>query len=1037
MHMPRQDDTTRGSFKLAAKPFVAAATCIDGYRSAQFANRLFALVLVAMLSPGDAHCLDPRKPVTQYVHDVWQTEDGLPMSSVGPVVQTPDGYIWVGTQEGLVRFDGARFQIFHKGNTDAIRNNHIAALLAARDGSVWAGTAGGGVTRMHRSRFSHYSTDDGLSGNIVVSICEDRAGGVWFGAAGGGLSYFKDGHFLQTPFTDQLSHAVVTSICEDREGRVWAGTADGGLFVLGDGRCEAYHAKLGLPPGGIWSICQDREGSLWFGVKGAGLCRYRDGSLTTYTTNQGMSSNVVHCLYEDRGGALWIGTDGGGLIRAYNGKFAVYGSKEGLGSDYVLSIVEDREGSLWIGTGGGGLNRLKDGAFMTYGSPEGLSRDIASTVLEDRDGSMWIGTFGGGLNHLKDGGVTVYGEREGLPGVGPYSLCQDRQGALWIGTNGGGLVRMLAGKCTTFTARDGLSNPIVRCVMEDGRGTLWIGTNGGGLNAFRKGEFTAYQAKDGLAGGIVICLLEGREGALWIGTAGGGLNLFRDGLFSNYHVPGDAVMCLYEDGDGVLWIGATGGLCRMKDGVLTSFTTKDGLFNDMVAQILEDDEQNLWMGSNTGVFRVSKRELDDLAAGRRSKVTSVAYGKRDGLRDTECNAGFHPSGCRTRDGRLWFATVRGAAVVDPTKIQKNQLPPPVAIGSVRVDGRSIEVAEETSLPPGQRNLEIHYSGLSFLDPDKVEFKYRLEGFDAEWIEAGTRRAAYYTNVPPGHYVFRVIACNNDGLWNNDGASVALTLAPRLYETFWFYAVLASLPLLAGYGLHRFRVRLITARASVLDERNRLAREIHDTVAQDLSGIVIHLEAARDLPSGSGESIRSHIERACSSTRACLDEVRRSIWALRPGLLEGADLGAALEMLAKQVSAGTRISVRSEIRGPSRPLSEEAEIHLLRVAQEAISNAVRHAGPTEILVELSYKPREITVRVRDNGCGFDPNVAEDRSPPRFGLMGMRQRIARLGGRLVVNSQPGAGTEVVIVVPLRGFRYRLVPLMARLRRAVKAS
>ncbi|MBI2840610.1 MAG: ATP-binding protein [Acidobacteria bacterium] len=976
--------------------------------------------------------LDPQRSITQYVHDMWEKEDGLPMNSVGPVVQTRDGYIWVGTQEGIVRFDGVGFTQFRKGNTTAIRNNHVTALLSGSDGGLWIATAGGGVTRMKDGRFAAYSTEDGLSSNIVLSILEDRHGTVWFGTAGGGLSCFEGGRFSSGPSAEPLRHGAVSAICEDRDGALWAGTVSGGLFRLKDGICEGYHSRIGLPEGAIWSICVDHEGALWIGVHGVGLCRYEAGRLTTYTTKSGLSSAIVQAIYEDRDHVLWIGTSGGGLNRMLGETFSAYTAKDGLGSDYVSSIYQDREGSLWIGASGGGLNRLKDGEFATYGTREGLSSDVVSSVYEDREGNLWIGTFGGGLNRLKEGRITTYSVRDGLPNTGPFSLWEDLSGALWIGSNGGGLTKLKDGRCRTYTIRDGLPNDTIRCIRGDRKGALWIGTSGGGLSVLKDDTFTNYDGKDGLPADIVTCLQEGRDGRMWVGTAGGGLACWHEGRFTTYRIPSDVVTSLHLDMDDVLWIGTNGGgLGRLKNGKLTCYASEDGLFNDLVGQILEDARQNLWMASNTGVFRVSKKQLDDFAEKRVGKISSISYGEGDGLRDSECNMGFKPAGWKTRDGRLWFPTGRGLSVIDPGKVSSNKIRPPLVIEQVLRNNDPSALAPDSRLPPESRNLEFHYAALSFLAPEKVRFRYRLDGFDGNWVEAGTRRAAYYTNIPPGQYTFRVVGCNNDGIWNEEGASFSFSLAPHLYERSSFYLVLSLLPLLIGYGLHRFRLGLITARARLLDERNRVAREIHDSVAQDLSGVVLLLETAKDLTAGQAHPARAQVERATEQTRRCLDEVRRSIWALRPVILEGKDISRALLLLARQVSAGSPVNIRCEIHGVPRPLPEDAEINLLRATQEAVSNAVKHARASDVLVDLSYSFRQTTLRVEDNGTGFDPESSTEGATSGFGLAGMRERIKKLGGQLSIKSRPGAGTAIVITLPARGLRYRFAPLFARLR------
>jgi len=787
----------------------------------------FASLLSALLWSNAALAQAHRKAITQYGHDVWQTEQGLPQNSVQAIVQTRDGYLWLGTQEGLVRFDGVRFTVFDKRNTRQIQHNNIQALIEGRDGSLWIGTSGG-LLRFHSGRFTAYTAQEGLSHNFISSLCEDSQGNLWIGTFGGGLNRFRDGRFTIYTTKDGLSDDFIWAIREDHQGNIWVGT-NGGLTRLRDGRFTVYSQKDGLAHDFVWSIYESRDRSLWVGTS-RGLVRLRDGRFTTYTKKDGLSHEVVKAIFEDHSGSLWIGTDGGGLNRLVGGRFTSFAGKDGLMNDSVIAIYEDREGSLWLGTYGGGLSRLRDGKFTTYTTREGLANDQARAIYQSRDGSVWIATYGGGLSRLKDGRFTTYTTQNGLPHDTVMSLTEDHEGNLWVGTNGG-LSRLRNGRFTNYSKKDGLSHDFVRAIYEDRAGNLWVGTRGGGLDSFRDGRFTSYSDK-GFPFDVVRVICEDRQGSLWIGS-NGGLTRLRNGQFTTYTTKDglshNSVYAIHEDREGVLWIGTYGGgLNRFRDGKFTSFTTQEGLFDDVVFQILEDGQGNLWMSCNKGVFRVSKRELNDFADGRIGAITSISYGVADGMKSNECNGSSQPAGWKTRDGRLWFPTIRGVAVIDPSNIRLNQHLPPVLIEEVIVDRQPVELSQQLQLPPGKGQLEFHYTALSFLAPGKVRFKYQLEGFDQDWIDAGTRRAAYYTNIPPGRYRFRVIACNNDGVWNEAGASFEFALKPHLYQTTWFYALCALVILLTAAGLHRLRIRNLRAKeqelARLVDERTQKLQE---------------------------------------------------------------------------------------------------------------------------------------------------------------------------------------------------------------------
>jgi diguanylate cyclase (GGDEF)-like protein len=488
----------------------------------------------------------------------------------------------------------------------------------------------------------------------------------------------------------------------------------------------------------------------------------------------------------------------------------------------VLAIREDVEGSLWIGTVTGGLNRLKDGKFTAYTHKEGLSSDRVRTIYEDHEGAIWLGTRGAGVNRFEDGRFTSFTTKDGLSGDFVRSIFEDGRNRLWIGTWGDGLDMLEDGgrRFRAFRRKDGLPSDIIRSMYRDRSGTLWVGTDDGGLVAVRDGRFQVYGKADGLSSDTVLAIVEDRDGALWIGTENGGLNRFAAGRFTVYTkkdgLSDDTVLALYEDSDGCLWIGTDGGgLNRLRDGKFARFTRRDGLFDDVQYQILEDGRGNLWMSCSRGIFQVPRRQLEEFAERRRASVTSISYGRADGMRTAECSGFTQPAGWKTRDGHLWFPTIEGAVVIDPDRIKTNATPPPVVIEEMRIDRNLVSTAGPAEAAPGRGDLEIHYAGLSFVDPERVRFRYILEGFDREWIDAGTRRTAFYTNIPPGWYTFRVTACNNDGVWNEAGASVHFRLRPAFRDTPWFFGLVAVGVALSGYGVSRVRAARARARETEL------------------------------------------------------------------------------------------------------------------------------------------------------------------------------------------------------------------------------
>ena len=811
---PLQPRPTPGQKGTAGFPLFEETFPIASRRPAALAA---AVLFSALAALAPCRALDPAKAPTQYIHSSWQSEDGLPQNSVGAIVQDRTGYLWLGTQEGLVRFDGATFTVYNKWNTPAIGNNNIRALCLDASGRLWIGTNGAGLVRKDDDGFTAFTTRDGLVYDNVTSLCGTSDGAVWAGTYGGGLSRLKDGRFTNFTTREGLPHDSILSLCDDGAGGLWIGTNGAGACLWTGGRFEPL---AGLPNPVVYALCRSRDGSVWLGTYGGGLSRLKDGTLTTYTERDGLSSNRILNVLEDSAANIWVGTFGGGLCRLASGRWAAFTTGQGLPYDVVRALLEDREGNLWIGMNGGGLSRLHDGRFTTWGVPEGLPNDFAIGILEDRDGSLWIGTNGGGLAHFREGRFETLSTRNGMPNDLIRALFQDKDGVLWVGTDGGGLVKVSGRTLTVLDTRDGLSSNRVIAVNGDREGNLWLGTNGGGLCRLRNGVVTRYTSPGRVAGGLVNGIFEDSQGRLWVSTYGG-LSRFEGGRFTGFpgqEAIGQAIVThIHEDADGAIWLGTIGsGIFRLSEGRVQQWTRPRGLPDDTAYEILEDGAGRFWVGGNRGVFRVAKSDLLAQAEGRLAEVPFTQFGISDGMRSEECNGGFVPSGCRTRDGRLWFPTIRGIACVDPALSAVNAEPPPVIIEDVLVDGRPMDLRAPVSIPPGRHRVEVRYTGLSYIAPERVRFRYRLQGLDPGWVEAGNGRHATFTTLPPGRYTFSVTACNNDGVWNRSGASLSIVQRPRFTQTAPFYA-LCVLALAAVVAVAvRLRVRSLESRERELE-----------------------------------------------------------------------------------------------------------------------------------------------------------------------------------------------------------------------------
>jgi len=788
-----------------------------------------ALLVVACLAgsmrPATAG-LDPDKQIGQYIRTVWEASSGLPQNSVQAMLQTRDGYVWLGTEEGLVRFDGERFEVFNRTNTPELPGQDVKALFEAPDGSLWIGMIGG-LARLKDRHFTAYSLADGLPHDWISAVTGDRAGNVWLGTFGGGLLRFTDGR--STAFTSRngLPDNFIWAVRETRDGSIWIGT-NGGLTKMTGDTFVTYTTRDGLPDNRVKALWEDRDGSLWIGTAN-GLVRGRGGNFETYTTRDGLTNDVVTTLYEDDEGSLWIGTDGGVNRRTARG-FDGFTAREGLNDNSVASLTGDREGNLWIGMFGGGVTKLTDRSFSTLSKEEGLSSVIARTVLEGRDGTIWIGTQNGGVNRVKDGRVvSLYTKRDGLPGDTVTALLEGADGSVWIGTSAG-LARLERGRASVVRA-DLFRTDSIRALFEGRDGALWVATTGGGLKILRDGHVTVWDARAGLSD-VVRSFYEDRNGTVWVGSDAG-LSRYVNGRFETFGVAQGVfrkgVMTITGDPDGTIWAGTLGdGLYRYRDGAFTHYTTANGLFDDIVFQIVDDRQGNLWMTCNRGVFRVSKQKLIDLAERRVSAIVSTSFGGADGMRGAECNGNAQPAGIRANDGTLWFPTIKGVVSVRPDKLIVNRLPPAVVIERLLADHNPVALSGQVLVPPGRGELEFRYTALSFVDPARVRFKYRLIGFDRDWVDAGRRREAHYTNLPPRSYQFQVAAQNNDGVWNEQGSTVSIRIEPHFYETTLFYAAVGLAVALAISGLIRLRVQRMRQQAAALEQivedRTRALRE---------------------------------------------------------------------------------------------------------------------------------------------------------------------------------------------------------------------
>lgn len=796
------------------------------------------LLACAVLAARGAPALEPGRRLSQYGLDVWQEGDGLPQNTVQAVLRGRDGYLWLGTQEGLVRFDGARFTTYDRRNTPELKHNSVISLAEGPDGTIWAGTNGGGVLcRKRDGTFSTIGTAEGLAGTIVWSIAFDRAGDAWVAGDGIPVQKVSAGRGAERiGLGEGLPVEQVRAVALDAADALWIGTTGGGAAVARNGRVERVWGAETLGSGLVRGLAPDAVGGMWVATAGGGLTYLKDGKATPYRLRDGFPSDQVTAVHVDASGTVWFGTWGAGVGRFRDGVPEVIGAREGLSNDQVWSLTSDEEGSLWIGTWVGGLNRLRDGMFLTYTTREGLTSDNVRAVCPGRDGSVWVATAGGGLNRLKDGRVTAYREPDGLPSDHVSALLEDRRGRLWVGTNLAGAAVLEGRRFRPLGPAQGLPHHDVRAFLEDRDGNVWIGTIGGGLTRVAPdGTLRVYSVEaDGLPTDRVVALAEGPDGSIWIGSSGGGAVRFANGRFRAFTtrdgLSSNRVLAILVDADGTAWAGTSGGgLNRIRGETVATVTTRAGLFDDLVQVILDDGKGSLWMTCNKGVFRVGRPELEAVADGRTTSLRSVAFGASDGMRSASAAGGQQPAGFIAPDGRLWFPTFRGIAVLDPARIPVSGRTPPVAIEEVLVDGHPVDLRGPLVLPPRAERVEIHYTALTLVAPDRVRFRIRLDGLDSEPLEVGTRRVAYYTNLPSGPYVFRVSASDSGGAWGGEEATISFRKRARAREAWWFWAAVLCVAATAAWGGVKWRLASLRAREAellvlVAERTRRLSEE---------------------------------------------------------------------------------------------------------------------------------------------------------------------------------------------------------------------
>jgi signal transduction histidine kinase/ligand-binding sensor domain-containing protein len=971
--------------------------------------RPFLVLALAGALTAPALALDPHRAASQYVVTRWAAAP-LPSNAVYALLQTRDRYVWMGMTTGLVRFDGARFVTFTARSSPTFGDGGATRLAEGADGSLFVGTSAGTVLRHKDGAFTRLFVPPGTA--HVSSLLAARDGSLWIGMFGQLLNRWHDGKvtaFPRDPISPQAPYAMV-----ERAGAIWIGTRDRGLVSYRDGE---FHFD-GVTEDVIQAMHFDRAGALWIGTP-HGLLRHRDGHTDAFTRRNGLSHENVTAILEDRDGNLWVGTAGGGLNRLTHGRWSRITTLEGLSDDDVRCLLEDHEGNLWVGTADG-VSRLSNGRFVTYGRFEGLPEPAVTSVTGGGDGAVWIGTSTGGVARLRDGAIERFELPASVGREAVIALHEARDGRLWIALDNGRLFRLDGRAVSEHTPTAQLSSQRrVRGFFEDDEGMGFLVAIMG--LARLQGRTLAPLDPPTRVFRYPHAITRDAQGTYWLSDLHG-LGRGRDGAWTMLAMREGAtgpqmsqnrVRWVSPEKDGTAWAATIGGLAYIAGDTVRRVTTAEGLPENYLRLVLDDGLGHLWIASPGYIFRLDKEELHALFAGRVKQVAPLLFDASDGLRTTEGLLANNP-GYRGADGRLWFATAKGVSVVDPSQISTADPAPPVNIERITVDGRSERLAEYA---PGRGEVTIEYGALSFRAPGRVRFRYRLEGFDRDWIDADTRRSAYYSNLPAGPYRFVATASNADGVWNGDRATLSFAIRPPFTATPLFYALcVLGVGALAG-AAYRVRVGQMHARfAAIIGERTRIARELHDTLAQGLAAVAFQIETADESLDESTQAAREHMQMADAMVRSSLAEVRRSIWVLRAQTSRGdSGVAATLSENLSQLTADTDMESSVRVTGRPRALSMEVERHLLRIAHEVVTNAVRHAEAHRIAVEVEFADEGLRLRVADDGRGFDLEEKSRRRGDHFGLLGIEERVHAVGGELKVTTAPGRGTEIVCRLP----------------------
>ena len=966
--------------------------------------------------------LDPSLHISQYGHTSWKIRDEFVKGVITSLTQTPDGYVWLGTESGLFHFDGVRVVQWEPPGGQQLPGTLITTLLTARDGTLWIGTINGLAT-WKSGKFSQIPEAAGQ----ITSLLEASDGTVWagiFADSVGGLCDIRRG-LVHCARESETFGTGVRTVYEDSKGTLWLGLSNG-IWRWKPGRPEFF--SVPNEPFGLISLAEDRRGQLLLGTH-AGIRRLTASGIEPYPPSGSPYAWQITRMFRDHNGGLWVGTAEHGLIHVReNEGVDVFSDLDGLSGDYVTRCFEDREGSVWVATFDG-LDRFREYAIPTISKKQGLSSTGAWSVLASKDGSVWMSTPSG-LNHWEKGQISLLGTHRvndgKFNGQAAESLFEDSNGRIWVSTAGAlGYLNH-----ERFIPIDGLPGGPVYSMTEVPSGHLWVANQRAGLfhlfqeRVLQRIPWAALGHED-FARSLVAAP---SQRGLWLGFSRSGIAYFANGTVQASYSPehglgAGRVTDLRFGTRGALWAATGTGLSRIKDGQVTTLTSKNGLPCDQAIASIEDNDHSTWLYLACGLVRIAQAELDAWLANPGKMVKFEFFDTSEGVRSHAAAGGFHPLMTKSPDGRIWFLPWDGVSIIDPHHLPSNKIPPPVHIEKITADEKTVDISNGMHLPTGVRHLDIDYTALSLVIPEKVGFRVKLEGEDKDWRELVNVRHVEYTNLPPKHYRFRVLACNNSGVWNEEGAALDFVIPPAWYQTNWFRGACIAAFLMMIWGVHELRVRQLAHQFNMrleerVAERTRIARDLHDTLLQSFQGLLLQLQAVSyQLQPG---KTKTALDAAIGDASQAITEGRDTVQGLRASTVEKNDLAVAIRSVGEELASAERNpsspGFQVFVEGIPRSLHPILRDEVYRVAAEALRNAFKHAQAHQIEVELRYDEKEFKLRVRDDGKGIDREIlTSDGRKGHFGLHGMRERAKLAGGELAVWSELDSGTEIELTIP----------------------